>query len=249
MRINSTYLQIILVLNYILAAENDPVLSTVVASTMLTVYMMFRVVEVGKEYELSQHVVSSGLFGCFLIHARLIDLYNSMLSYRLMLFGMVLLFLFAGVVGFAEQHRQQRINRFMNNIEKLDNVDDNDDSEDEEEDSEEDSEDDSEDEEDDSDDTVVNPPAQFKRECEPSVADQPTQHTEPTQTTCLMYCGSRTGYEAIVREMFKDRFQNQHSKCDLPTTSPAESLDQPAPDQPDELDQPEPDQPVELTAQ
>ena len=46
MHIETAYLTTVLVVNYILAAENDPLLSMIAAGTMLTMYMMYRVVEV-----------------------------------------------------------------------------------------------------------------------------------------------------------------------------------------------------------
>ena len=181
MYVNTAYFQIILTLNYILAAENDAVLSMIVASTVLTAYTMYLVVDISKEYTLNQSAVAMGLFGCFLIHSRLIDIYNSTLTYRLMVFGAVLLFSFAGVVGIAEQDRQRRINSFMNSFGNLNNKV--------------------------SDDKDVN-----DKDADDSDGDELTTQTQsqPTtqpecKTTCLMYRGDRPGYEAIIREFFKDK--------------------------------------------
>lgn len=209
MYVNTSYFQIFLVLNYILAAENDTALSTVVASTALTVYMMYLIVDISKEYALAQNVVATGLFGCFCIHTRLIDFYNSMLTYRLMVFGTILLVSFAGVVGFAEQTRRQKLNSFMDSFINRNNK--------EEEDDEEDSDDDSDDE-----DNKVEPLAE-KQPTQPTQAepDVPSEPSEPN-TTCLMYCGDHAGYEAIVRGMFKDRRLQTLNKC---APSPDESAE------------------------
>jgi FtsZ-interacting cell division protein ZipA len=215
MYVNTSYFQIFLVLNYILAAENDTALSTVVASTALTVYMMYLIVDISKEYALAQNVVATGLFGCFCIHTRLIDFYNSMLTYRLMVFGTILLVSFAGAVGFAEQTRRQRLNSFMDSFINRNNKEKEDDEEDSDE-------DDDSDEEEDNEDNKVEPPVE-KQPTQPTQAepDVPSEPSEPN-TTCLMYCGDHAGYEAIVRGMFKDRRPQTLNKC---APSPDESAE------------------------